>query len=82
MWEEDGRYNTSHTVQHCWPHGLGEIVTALIDAGLTIQFLREHKSCLWQALHFMIEGDDGWWRLPDGQERLPLMYSIRAVKPR
>ncbi|MDP6429549.1 MAG: class I SAM-dependent methyltransferase [Rhodospirillales bacterium] len=82
VWEEDGRYNTSHTVQHCWPHGLGEIVTALIDAGLTIQFLREHKSCLWQALHFMIEGDDGWWRLPDGQERLPLMYSIRAVKPR
>ena len=24
---------------------------------------------------------EGWWRLPDRPERLPLMYSIRARKP-
>ena len=28
----------------------------------------------------MVEGEDGWWRLPDRPERLPLMYSIRARK--
>jgi hypothetical protein len=28
----------------------------------------------------MVQGDDGWWRLPDRRERLPLMYSIRASK--
>jgi SAM-dependent methyltransferase len=65
---------------YVWQHGLGEIVSSLIDAGLVIQFLKEHRTCLWQALPFMVQDQDGWWRLPDRPERLPLMYSIRASK--
>ena len=76
-WDEGRAASRPHYV---WQHGLGEIVTSLIEAGLTIQFLREHRTCLWQALHFMVQDEDGWWRLPDRPERLPLMYSIRAVK--
>jgi SAM-dependent methyltransferase len=78
IWQKDAR-----AVPTCyeWHHGLGEIVGALIDAGLTIELLREHRTCLWQALPFMVEGEGGWWRLPDRPERLPLMYSIRARKP-
>ena len=63
-----------------WHHGLGEVLSALIDAGLVIELVREHRTCLWQALPFMVEDEDGWWRLPDRPERLPLMYSIRARK--
>jgi SAM-dependent methyltransferase len=76
-WDKDAR-----EVPTCyeWNHGLGEVVSALIDAGLTIELVREHWTCLWQALPFMVEDEDGWWRLPDRPERLPLMYSIRARK--
>ncbi|HET7472692.1 MAG TPA: class I SAM-dependent methyltransferase [Candidatus Limnocylindrales bacterium] len=67
--------------EHGWDHGLGEIVTALIDAGLRIETVREYPFCEWK-LDFLEERDDGTWRLPgelDG--RLPLFFSILATKP-
>jgi SAM-dependent methyltransferase len=66
--------------EHGWDHSLGEIVTALIDAGLEIRSLREYPFCAWR-LDFLEEAEDGW-RLPgelDG--RLPLSFSILATKP-
>jgi 2-polyprenyl-3-methyl-5-hydroxy-6-metoxy-1,4-benzoquinol methylase len=67
--------------EHGWDHGLGEIVTALVEAGLEIRSLREHPFVNWR-LDFLEERDDGTWRLPgelDG--RLPLFFSILARKP-
>jgi SAM-dependent methyltransferase len=69
-----------NTVTYEWNHGLGEIVTSLIEAGLRIEYVREHPFCAWKALPQMVEGEDHSWRLPENPERLPLMYSIRAVK--
>ncbi|MDA1256775.1 MAG: class I SAM-dependent methyltransferase [Chloroflexi bacterium] len=63
-----------------WGHGLGEIVTALIDEGLRIEFLHEHRVCGWRAFPWMVKGEDGMWRVPNHPERLPLMWSLRAVK--
>jgi SAM-dependent methyltransferase len=68
-------------VEHGWDHSLGEIVTALIDAGLRIELLHELDFCEWK-LDFLVEGDDGRWRLPpDAKGQLPLFFSIRAAKP-
>jgi SAM-dependent methyltransferase len=67
--------------EHGWFHGLGEIVTALIDAGLRIEAVREYPFVNWK-LDFLEERGDGTWRLPrelDG--RLPLFFSILASKP-
>jgi hypothetical protein len=31
---------------------------------------------------FLVEGDDGRWRLPDGSKgSLPLFFSLKATKP-
>jgi len=77
-----------------WNHGLGEIVTALIDAGLRLEFLHEHREMAWQGLTHMetANGNDlpegsrhvrrTGWRLPEAQrEPCPLMYSLKATKP-
>jgi SAM-dependent methyltransferase len=71
----------THNVTHEWNHGLGEIVTALLDAGLTLTSLVEHDSAPWEALPgMMVKHDDGEWRLRERPERLPLTYTLSATK--
>ena len=86
-WDESVTYTDNdegiaiaHTRTFEWNHGLGEIVTALIDAGLRIEFLHEFDFVEWQALPWMLRGDDGMWRLPPDHVPLPLTYSIRTTK--
>jgi SAM-dependent methyltransferase len=67
---------------HGWDHGLGEIVTALIDAGLRIESLEEHPFLYWAA-DFLVESEPGSDRfvLPPGPGELPLSFSLRATRP-
>jgi SAM-dependent methyltransferase len=67
--------------EYSWQHGLGEIVTALVDAGLTIELLREYPFAEWD-MGWTVEGPDGTWVKPDAVKgELPLSYSLRARKP-
>jgi SAM-dependent methyltransferase len=85
-WDDDTTYagegKVARTRTYEWNHGIGETVTALLDAGLEIRALREHRELEWQGLPHMEEGEDGLWRLPPGQADLvPLMWSVLAVAP-
>ncbi|WP_433733094.1 class I SAM-dependent methyltransferase [Nocardia sp. CA-129566] len=69
----------SHIMTHEWNHGLGEVVTALLDHGLTITGLVEHRSVPWEALPGQMTRDaNGEWRLTEHPERLPLTYTVQA----
>ena len=63
-----------------WQHSLGEIITALIESGLRLEFLHEFPFNCYQALPAMEKGDDGWWRLPENNDSFPQLFSIRATK--
>jgi SAM-dependent methyltransferase len=86
VWEDDTTYvQTDATftanVTHNFSHGLGEIVTALLDVGMQVTLFEEHQSVPWEALPGqMTRGDDGEWRLVDRPWRLPLTYTLHAVK--
>jgi len=72
----------THTASHSWNHGLGEIVTALLDEGLVLTRLVEHDSVPWNALPGqMAELDNGEWRLVDRPERLAHSYTLQARRP-
>lgn len=87
VWEEADTYVTTDapvtaTVTHSWNHGLGEIVSSLLDRGFTLTTLVEHRSVPWEAVPGrMTLGDDGEWRLREHPERLPLTYTLTAVAP-
>jgi SAM-dependent methyltransferase len=86
VWDDPGTYVQTeavfqNTVTHEWNHGLGEIVTALMEAGLELTMLVEHDTVPWEALPGHMERiDEHEWRLIDRPERLPLTYTLRAVK--
>jgi len=64
-------------------HGLGEVFTALTDAGLTVTALEEHREVPWNALgDAMVESAEyeGEYVLAQNPERLPLTYTIQARK--
>ena len=71
----------SHNVTHQWNHGLGEIITALLSAGLTVTGLVEHDSVPWEALPGQMEQlGNGEWRLAENPARLPHTYTLQALK--
>jgi SAM-dependent methyltransferase len=88
VWSGTGTYvSTDVTFEHDlsveWNHGLGEVVTALLDHGLDITALVEHDSVPWDALAgLMREIGGGEWQLRDRPERLPHTYTVTAVKRR
>ncbi|WP_206790771.1 bifunctional 2-polyprenyl-6-hydroxyphenol methylase/3-demethylubiquinol 3-O-methyltransferase UbiG [Amycolatopsis sp. MtRt-6] len=71
-----------HTVTHEWNHSLGEIITALLDHGLTLTAFTEHDSVPWNALPGQMVHDEatGEWRLKDTPARLAASYTLQAVK--
>lgn len=87
VFEDDSTYvdtdaEFTHNVTHSWNHGLGEIVTALLAAGLELTMLVEHETVPWNALPGqMTEGENGEWRLIDDPLRLAASYTLQAIKP-
>ncbi len=66
---------------HSWNHGLGEIVTALLDHGMELTSLVEHDSVPWDAMPGLMENiGGGEWRLAVQPERLPHTYTLQAVR--
>ena len=86
VFDEQGTYvetevQFQNTVTHVWNHGLGEIVTALLDAGMQLTGLVEHDSVPWEALPGQMEKlDDKEWRLRERPWRLAHSYTLQAVK--
>jgi hypothetical protein len=70
----------AHNVTHQWNHGLGEIITALLSAGLAVTGLVEHDSVPWEALPGqMAQLGNGEW-LARNPARLPHTYTLQARK--
>ena len=77
-----GTGSVAHPTQYDFTHGIGETVTALMKAGLALEFLHEHKFIDWQAFPLLERAGGGKWKMPAGRENyLPLTFSIRAHKP-
>ncbi|CAG7657490.1 class I SAM-dependent methyltransferase [Paenibacillus allorhizosphaerae] len=77
----DRTTKVSNTDTYQWQHSLGSIVCALIDAGLTIESLKEYPFSSYEKYPGYMElCEDGWWRFKSKELNAPLLFSIKATK--
>ena len=64
-----------------WEWAISDIVNALIDAGLHLEFVNEYEKLFVQMFPSMTTEDGRWFRLPQYSRKLPLLPTVRARKP-
>jgi len=69
----------TNTRTHQFMHPVSAVITALLEAGLALEWFREHDAITWRMFACQVEGADGLFRWPD-KPWLPLAFSLRARK--
>jgi len=64
--------------EYGWNHGLGEVITALTEAGLHIDYLKEHNESPYNVLPDLVETKSGMYATKD--KLYPLIFELKATK--
>lgn len=64
--------------EYGWNHGLGDVLSALLDAGLSIEFLKEHNESPYDVFPNLKKSSPGMFALDNSL--YPLVYEIKALK--
>jgi SAM-dependent methyltransferase len=80
--EYEGTYanRTSKIVskEYGWNHGLSQVVNALIEAGLTIEYLNEYDESPYDVFPDLIKVESGMYKMKD--PLFPMIFEIKAIK--
>ena len=64
--------------EYGWNHGLSEVINALTEAGLHIDYLNEHDESPYDVLPNLVKADSGMYVTRD--KLYPLIFEIKASK--
>ena len=64
--------------EYGWNHGLGEVINALTEAGLHIDYLKEHNESPYNVLPDLVETKLGMYATKD--KLYPLIFELKATK--
>ncbi|MHA1949366.1 MAG: class I SAM-dependent methyltransferase [Candidatus Thorarchaeota archaeon] len=83
--EDEGTYadenaKTGKMKTYEWNHPISVILNSLIRNGFRIDHFNEFPFTQYKALPFMIKNKEGRWVLPEHENKVPLMFSIKATK--
>ncbi len=69
---------TNQTVS--WNHSLSEILNSLIKHGLTIEAFNEYDYSPYNCFYGTVEAEPGKFRITNLDNKIPMIYSIKAIK--
>ena len=65
-------------ISYEWTHPLGEVLSALLAAGIRLEYVHEFPFSVYQHFTFLEKGEDGYYYLPGQATTIPLMYSVKG----
>ena len=68
------------SIEHGWNHPFSEIINALLKHKLQITLFNEFSYSPYNCFNNLEQGTDGMWRIKGMDEKMPMMYSIKAIK--
>lgn len=68
------------SIEHGWNHPFSEIITSLLKYDLEIRQFNEFTYSPYKCFNNLEQGKDGMWRISGMEEKMPMMYSIKAIK--
>lgn len=68
------------SVEHGWNHPFSEIINALLRQNLQITQFNEFPFSPYNCFNNLEQGSDDMWRIKGMDEKMPMMYSIKAIK--
>lgn len=68
------------SIEHGWNHPFSEIINSLLKHGLQIRLFNEFSYSPYKCFNELEQGEDGMWRIKGMDEKMPMMYSIKAIK--
>jgi SAM-dependent methyltransferase len=75
----DETTTVANATTYTWVHPLGDVISGLLKAGMTLDWLHEHDAVTWHMFDVLVRGADRLWRWPD-KPWLPLAFSLRATR--
>jgi ubiquinone/menaquinone biosynthesis C-methylase UbiE len=63
-----------------WNHSLSDVINALLKVGLGLEYVHEFPYSAYNCWPFLEELEDGKWVVKGYSTKLPMMFSIKAIK--
>lgn len=88
-WDDDATYveapegapKITHGTNHQWNHPIGEVLSALLAAGLVLDSFEETPYSAWMRWPELMVQEGGGYRLREAPDRVPLQYVLTAHRP-
>lgn len=76
----DREAKVSQPIDFEWVYTMSDVINALLEAGLKLEYLHEFPLAEHEMAPFMVKDSNGYYRLTKYAESVPLLFSIKATK--
>lgn len=82
--ENEGTYTDRNAdikgKEYSWNHSISEVLNALIGVGLKVELFNEYTFSPYPCFRNMVESEPDKWHIRNMEGKLPLVYSVKAIK--